>query len=152
MKMRFYKKNAYPEIFLHDCQFKPEYINNSLFLRFENGFCRQGVGNIEKLKGYIKIADIPLEEVTIKAYKRKSRFGKYKEIVSCIEFADLSRLLEDYDLEVIDEYYCRGQVLYKCTFYPYRHKPYDSVEIAISYGGGALEYYVDDESDNDFGA
>ena len=148
--MRFYKKNAYPDIFLHDCQFRLEYKDQTLRLLFEDGFCRMTAdcsANPERIKGYIQIENIPSDEISIKAYKGKRCFGKYTETVHNIDLELLSCLLKNCCLEVIDEYYCSGQVLYKCGFYPYQKKrPFDRVEIVISYYDSTLDYYISDDS------
>ena len=144
----FYKNNAYPDIFLHDCQFKIEYKNKNLRLLFDNGFCKKSEGGIEEPKGYIQISNISLDDVIIRAYKGKKCFGKYIETVTDISFSDLNNLFQKCSLEVIDEYYCWGQVLYKCCVYPYQnHQAFDRVDITINYQNKMLEYYILEDSD-----
>lgn len=144
-RMRFYKNNAYPDVFLHDCQFKMVYKNKNLQLLFDNGFCMKAKDSIKETRGYIQISDISLDEVTIQVYKGKIRLGKYSETVTDISFSDLNRLLQKSSLMIIDEYYCLGQVLYKCCVYPYQvRQAFYRVDITISYENRTLEYYIDE--------
>ena len=68
--MEFYKNNAYPEIFLHDCECKINYDNEKQILQFvfDVGFCLKddGKGNIERKPGIIQFSNLPLDEIEIK--------------------------------------------------------------------------------------
>lgn len=146
--MKFYKNNAYPDIFLHDCQFKMVYKNQKLLLLFDNGFCKNFEDRIKKIRGYIQISNISLDEVAIRAYKGKTQLGKYIETVTNIDFSDLNSLLQKCSLEIIDEYYCLGQVLYKCCIYPYQaDQVFDQLDILITYDKRTLEYYIEEDPD-----
>ena len=141
--MIFYKNNAYPEIFLHDCRFELEYENKILRFIFKDGFCKEAKDGIEIIKGCIQISNISPNEVTIRHRKNKRGFGKHRELVSVIDFADLKRLTQNRYTEVIDEYYSSERLLYRCGLYPCdRNNSFELVDIEIDFGDGALEYYV----------
>ena len=142
--MRFYKNNAYPEIFLHDCRFKMAYENKNLRLIFEDGFAVKTGNCIEKKKGYIQISDMPLIEISIRGLKGEMQGNIYKETVAQIEFSDLCLLLRNSFLEVVDEYYnCMG-LLYRCCITPYHeNQKFDRIELTIDFEHRALEYYME---------
>ena len=140
--MKFYKNNAYPEIFLHDCQFKMEYTNNNLNLLFDNGFCRQNIG-MTKAKSRIQVSDISLDEVRIRIFKYKTILGKFKVIGKDLEFSELDVFFKNYSLEIVDEYYRYGEFLYKCTPYPYSsNQPFDLLELVVTHEERPIEYYL----------
>ena len=143
MVLKFYKNNAYPDIFLHDCQFRITYENNNLILLFPDGFMKQESSTLKRVKGHIQISDISLDELVIKVYRHQAQPGKYSAMVTEMELSELSDFFDRYSLEVLDEYYCWGQVLYKCHPYPYHaNQPFDQLELTITYENRALEYYL----------
>lgn len=144
--MNFYKNNAYPEIFLHDCECKINYDNEKQILQFvfDVGFCLKddGKGNIERKPGIIQISNLPLDEITIKIFKFRNFLGHFKIIGKYCELSNCHKLFKGYQFRVVDEYYAYQTLLLRGTPYPYspKHK-IDEIEIEIYLGESSIEYH-----------
>ena len=143
--MRFYKNNAYPEIFLHDCDFELKYENGNLIFSFDNGFCKQEE-ETKLVKGCIQIRDLPIEEVSIMAGRHYNLFGRWYEISKDISYSELLDYLKNSSLQVVDEFYNGSSLWYRCFVYPFhKRQKYYYIEICVDYSDKDLEYYLFDE-------
>ncbi len=144
--MEFYKNNAYPEIFLHDCECKINYDNEKQILQFifDVGFCLKddGKGNIERKPGIIQISNLPIEEITIKTFKLRNYLGHFKMIGKHCELSDFHNFFKNYYFQVYDEYYAYQTLLLRGIPYPcYPKHKFDEFEIEIYLGNSPIEYH-----------
>lgn len=144
--MEFYKNNAYPEIFLHDCECKINYNSERQVLQlvFDVGFAIKddGNGNIERKSGSIQISNLPIEEITIKTYRFHNLLGHFRMIGKYCELSDFDNFFKDYCFQIIEEYYAYETLLLRGIPYPYNSKQkFDEIQIEIHHGKSPIEYY-----------
>lgn len=146
--MKFYKNNAYPEIILHDCDFKMRVDGNDVIFDFPKGL---GIMKNGKLgwtgKGKVKLSGCSADDLDFISVKRFNLLGIHRQIVRYMSVKELEKFFKSGHLELVDEYYAYEQFLWVCSICPCNKRmtrKYGDDIIIRGFVGKPLEYYFDE--------
>lgn len=146
--MKFYKNNAYPDINLHDCNFKLIVEDNCIKFNFSEGFGMLRDGKYESIKGMIKISDISIDDLDMREVKMFNFLGVHKMISKWLSIKELNRIFESGYLQVYAEYYSFNAFMWECAiFYPNNKKAKLKrgwIEIR-GFMDSPMEYYIEEQ-------